>query len=321
MTNSISFPPTDVATSHPAVVDIISRLDSLTPKAKILGSYIIQNPGKVVLMTTRQLAKVCGISEATVVRFAMFLGYSGYSDLQRALKDLIYTKSSLGKNLDVNIGSDKLGEDCTSEIASQDSGRTLLYRVFFEELSELQFFYETVNVKIMSQFINYIIQSPAVYLVGSRISYTSAYYMGWSLTKVRRGIHILKGSDSTAIDNLSVAPDGSLVVMVATARYPNELIKLSKLTKRLGHKLLVLTDSQLSPLLAFATLSLVVPTKSMQSIDKNPISFTGNPSNMLCAIKYIVQEVAAGQGEALKEHQQRVEQVYLENDIMFNLQS
>ncbi|MBF0113084.1 MAG: MurR/RpiR family transcriptional regulator, partial [Desulfamplus sp.] len=294
MTNSISFPPTDVATSHPAVVDITSRLDSLTPKAKILGNYIIQNPGKVVLMTTRQLAKICGISEATVVRFAMFLGYSGYSDLQRALKDLIYTKSSLGKDLDVKIGSDKLGEDCTSEIASQDSGRTLLYRVFFEELSELQFFYETVNVKIMSQFINYIIQSPAVYLVGSRISYTSAYYMGWSLTKVRRGIYILKGSDSTAIDNLSVAPDGSLVVMVATARYPNELIKLSKLTKRLGHTLLVLTDSQLSPLLAFATLSLVVPTKSIQSIDKNPISFTGNPSNMLCAIKYIVQEVAAG---------------------------
>ncbi|MBF0233324.1 MAG: MurR/RpiR family transcriptional regulator [Desulfamplus sp.] len=287
----------DLSSSHPALSNITKRLKSLTPKARILGDYIVQNPGKVVLMTTRQLARACGISEATVVRFAMGMGYDGYGDLQQALKDLVNTGLALPDRSETN------------EIM-EESGLNRLHRVILEELGELRSLYETINISGLNEFIKNIISSPVVYVLSSRISYTSAYYMGWSLTKIRKGIHILKGSDSTSIDTLSAAPEGSLVVLIATTRYPNELLKLSKLIKRLGHRLLVLTDSPNSPLTPFATLSLEVPMRA--------IPFTGNPSNMLCVIKYIVQEVAAGQGDQLKDHQQHIEQIYLENDIMFN---
>lgn len=295
MNNSISS-----AGSHPAIINIMNKLDSLTPKARILGEYIVKNPGKTVFMTTKQLAEECGISEATVVRFANGVGYSGYGDLQQALKDFVNTGLALPDRIDINEIKGEPGVD-------------RLHRVIFEELSELRLLYEMIDVKTMNDIVNKIVASPVVYVTGSRISYAFAYYMGWAMTKVRKGVHIVKGSDSTAIDTLSNAPDGSLVVMVATTRYPNELIKLSKLIQRVGHTLLVLTDSTISPVIQFADLSLVVPLKSIPLI--------GNPSNMLCVIKYIIQEVAAGQGDQLKTHQQRVEQLYLENDILFNLQS
>ena len=70
-------------------------------------------------------------------------------------------------------------------------------------------------------------------MAGSRLSYTFAYYLGWSLTKVRRGVQILKGSDSTTIDWLTNAPDDSLVVVITTSRYPNELIRVGKVARRL----------------------------------------------------------------------------------------
>ena len=76
--------------------------------------------------------------------------------------------------------------------------------------------------------------SPQVYLIGSRMSYTFAYYLGWSLTKVRGGIQIYKGSDKTTLDWLTIAPSDVLVVVVAVSRYPNELIRLAKLAKRSG---------------------------------------------------------------------------------------
>lgn len=308
----------------------------MTPKAKILGDYIVKNPGKVVLMTTRQIANTCGISEATVVRFAMGMGYAGYSDLQHSLRDLVGTgnlntgftlpdrpdqkdEKIIGTELE-RVEVNGQTDDQRHRIDMQEQRLNLLQRVVLEELNQLRFFYETINVKTMNEFIEHIIKSSVIYITGSRISYTSAYYMGWSLTKVRQGIHIFKGSDSTSIDALSAAPEGSLVVMVATARYPNELIKLSKLIKRLGHTLLVLTDSDVSPVIPFANISLVVPIKSTPLMEDISIPFTGNSSNMLFAIKYIVQKVAAGEGEQLKNHQQKVEQVYRENDIMFNLQ-
>lgn len=284
-------------TPHPVITDITNRLDSLTPKAQTLGNYIMQNPSKVVFMTTRELAEICEVSEATVVRFVATIGYQGYSEFQQALKDFVNTGMSLPER--VNLKGIK------------EPGLDRLHRGILEELNNLKYMYETIDVETMNRFVEHLDVSENIFITGSRLSYTFAYYLGWSLTKIRKGIHILKGSDSTTIDFLTNAPENSLVILTAATRYPNELIKLSKLVRRLGHTLLVLTDSSISPVIQFANLSLVVPSRS--------IPFIGNVSNMLCVIQYIVQELASRKGDTLQKHQEKLEQVYMENDILFNL--
>ncbi|MCG8620005.1 MAG: MurR/RpiR family transcriptional regulator [Desulfobacterales bacterium] len=285
------------AASHPVINEISARLDSLTPKARTLGTYIIQNPSRVVFMTTKELAEACETSEATVVRFVSAVGYNRYSDFQDALKDFVNTGLSLPDRLDIK--------------GMEDPGLDRLHRGILEELANLQHLYEHVNIETMNQFVDHLESADNIYFTGSRLSYTFAYYFGWSMTKVRRGIHILKGSDSTAMDMLTNAPEGSLVVLSASTRYPNELIKLAKMIRRAGHTLLVLADSNICPVIQFADLSLVVPSKS--------IPFIGNVSGMLAIIQYLVQEIATRKGEELKDYQEQLEQVYLENDILFNL--
>lgn len=285
------------AASHPVINQISARLDTLTPKAQTLGTYIIQNPSTVVFMTTKELAEACGTSEATVVRFVSAVGYNRYSDFQDALKDFVNTGLSLPDRVDIK--------------GIEEPGLNRLHRGILEELNNLKYLYENINVDTMNQFVDHLESASSVYFTGSRLSYTFAYYFGWSLTKVRRGIHIIKGSDSTAMDMLTNAPEGSLVVLAATTRYPNELIKLSKMIRRAGHTLLALTDSNISPVIQFADLSLVVPSKS--------IPFIGNVSGMLAVIQYMVQELAGRKGEDLRIYQEQLEQVYLENDILFNL--
>jgi DNA-binding MurR/RpiR family transcriptional regulator len=282
---------------HPVITDITNKLDSLTPKSQTLGNYIMQNPSKVVFMTTKELAETCEVSEATVVRFVASIGYHGYSEFQQALKDFVNTGMSLPERVNMK--------------GIKEPGLDRLHRGILEELNNLKYMYETIDVEKMNQFVEYLNERENVFVTGSRLSYTFAYYLGWSRTKIRKGIHILKGSDSTSIDFLTNAPENSLVILTAATRYPNELIKLSKLVRRLGHTLLVLTDSSISPVIQFANLSLVVPSRS--------IPFIGNVSNMLCVIQYIVQELASRKGESLQKHQEQLEQVYMENDILFNL--
>ncbi len=283
--------------SHPVINDISNKLDSLTPKAQTLGTYIMQNPSKAVFMTTKELAETCGISEATVVRFVSTLGYKGYSDFQEALKDFVNTGLSLPERAAIK--------------GIKEPGADRLHRGILEELNNLKFLYENINVETMNQFVDHLNTSHTVYVVGSRLSYTFAYYLGWSLTKIRKGVHILRGSDSTTIDRLTNANSNSLVVLAATTRYPNDLIKLSKMIRRSSHTLLTMTDSSISPVIQFADLSLVVPARS--------IPFIGNVSGMLAVIQFIVQELANKKGDDLVKYQKQLEQIYLENDILFNL--
>ncbi len=283
--------------SHPVINDISNRLDSLTPKAQTLGTYIMQHPAKAVFMTTKELAEICQISEATVVRFVSTLGYKGYSDFQEALKDFVNTGLSLPERIAMK--------------GIKEPGADRFHRGILEELNNLKYLYENINVETMNQFVDYLDKSHTVYVIGSRLSYTFAYYLGWSLTKIIKEVHILKGSDSTSFDMLANARSDSLVILTATTRYPNELIKLSKMIRRSSHTLLTMTDSSICPVIQFADLSLVVPSRS--------IPFIGNVSGILAVIQYIVQELASRKGEELVDYQKQLEQVYLENDILFNL--
>ncbi|THB77654.1 MAG: MurR/RpiR family transcriptional regulator [Desulfobacteraceae bacterium] len=283
--------------NNPIINDISSKLEDLSPKAQALGNFIMQHPSEAVFMTTKELAEACGISEATVVRFVSTLGYKGYSDFQQALKEFVNTGLSLPERAAIK--------------GIKESGVDRLHRGILEEINNLKHLYETIDVEVMNQFVDHLDQSHTAYVVGSRLSYTFAYYLGWSLTKIRKGVHILKGSDSTSMDMLTNAPDESLVIMSACTRYPNELIKLSKMVRRQGHTLLALTDSPICPVIPFAHLSLVIPSLS--------IPFIGNVSGMLAAIQYMVQELGSRRGEALSGYQKTLEQVYLENDILFNI--
>lgn len=283
--------------THPVIKRIMMHLASLTPKGRIIGKYIIQYPRKAVFMTTRELSETCGVSEATVVRFVGRLGYNGYGDFLQALRDFVDTGLTLQDRVDLP--------------GMRARGTDRFHRVVFDEMNNLKQFYETVDMDIMETFVEALGESHWVYVIGSRLSYTFAYYLGWSLTKVRKGVHILNGSDSTTIDWLTNAPADSLVVIIATSRYPNELIKLGKVVRRLGHRLLVVADSSLCPLIQFAHTSLVAPSRSIPLI--------GNPSTIFCIANYLVLELASRQDSRFSSHQEKLEQVYLENDILFNL--
>ena len=282
---------------HPLIDKIAAGLEHLTPKGRILGEYILAAPRKAVFMTTKELAEACGVSEATVVRFVSGIGYDRYSDFQQALRDFVDTEMTLLDRLDI--------------AETKAPGAARFRRIVAEEIDNLQQLYNTLDVAAMDAVVDALNRRVPIHVIGSRLSYTMAYYMGWAMTKVRSDIRIMSGSDRTTIDWLTIAPTDSVSVIVATSRYPNELIRLGKLVKRLGHTLVVITDSASCPVLQFADHHLIAVSKH--------IPYLGSPTAMSCLANYLVHELASRQGDNLKAHQAKLEQAYWENDVLFNM--
>jgi DNA-binding MurR/RpiR family transcriptional regulator len=284
-------------TQSPLIQRIAGRLGSLTPKARRIGDFLLANPRKVIFMTTRELSQAAGTSEATVIRFVHQLGYSGYSDFLQELRDIIDVELTL---------VDRVG---LADMDAPEGER--LRKVVGSEIDNLKQLLEHLDLSTFNRAVELLATSPAVYVIGSRLSYTFSYYMGWSLTKIRENVQILKGSDSTCIDWLTIAPRGALVVIFATTRYPNELIRIGKLARRLGQTLLVVTDGTQCPLIPFADLSIVAPSRHIPLI--------GSPTTLACLVNLFTVELAARCGGQVTAHQEKLEKVYLENDVLFNL--
>ena len=283
--------------SHPTMNRIMSRNAALPPKEKLIGDFILNNPRKAVFMTTNELSETCRVSKATVVRFVKHLGYEGYGDFLQALRDYVDTELTLLDRADLS--------------ALKGEQTDFLWRVIFEEIDNLKLFYENVERSVLNELVDHLNTETPLYVVGSRLTSPFASYFGWSLTKVREKVHVLNGSDSTAIDWLAIAPVDSTVIIVTTSRYPNELIRLGKMVKRQALKLILIADSTLCPLIRFADLHLVAPSKH--------IPFLGSPTTIMAIINYLVMELANRRGRKLKTHYEKLENAYHENDIFFNL--
>jgi DNA-binding MurR/RpiR family transcriptional regulator len=285
-----------ISTSHPLLQHLQEQKSQLTPKGRILADYILQNPRQAVFLKTRELASACGVSEATVVRFVAQLGYTGYPDFIQDLREVVDTELTLLERLDL--------------VSKTGPGAETMSKVVSEEIDNLTNFYEKLDLEAVARTVDCLIKSPQVCVIGSRLSFTYAYYLGWSLTKIRNNIRILSGSDSTSIDWLATVPGDSLVVIFAASRYPNELIRIAKLVRRLKLQLIVISDNNSCPVNQFADLNIVVRCMHFPLV--------GSPSPMGCLVNCITAQMAAKGGAGLREHQANLENLYRENDILFN---
>ena len=276
---------------------INEKYESLAAKGKRLAEFVLSNPDQAVFMTTRQLAAAVGISEATVVRFVRQLGFESYSLFITTLKDLINRKLTL-------IERGRLSHPV------MDTEDKELDRLIRQDIQNINAMHKDIDFTHAKEVKATLKTASAVYVMGARLSYSSAHYMGWTLGKIRENVFILNGSDRTSIDQMVSAPSGSVIVIIATSRYPNELVRMGKIARRRNLKQILITDSSSCPLVQFSDHVLIAPQKT--------IPFLGNPVSLISLIHYLLHTLAADMGDAVKDHQEKLEQAYLENDIWFN---
>ena len=68
---------------------------------KLIANYIMNSYDKAAFMTASKLGKTVNVSESTVVRFAVELGYDGYPAMQRALQEMIRNKLTSVQRIEV----------------------------------------------------------------------------------------------------------------------------------------------------------------------------------------------------------------------------
>jgi DNA-binding MurR/RpiR family transcriptional regulator len=74
---------------------IQNHYETLSPRFRSLADFVLENTLDVGFMTATELARRVGVDPATVVRFSQELGYSGYRELSREIKNYINNQLAL----------------------------------------------------------------------------------------------------------------------------------------------------------------------------------------------------------------------------------
>ena len=104
--------------------DILSTLQNnahtFSKGQRLIAKYITESYDKAAFMTAAKLGKKVGVSESTVVRFAVELGYDGYPSMQKAIQEMVLNRLTSVQRIEV--ANDRMeGQDVISTVLQADA--------------------------------------------------------------------------------------------------------------------------------------------------------------------------------------------------------
>ena len=121
---------------------------------KKLAEFIREDYDKAAFLTAAKMGEEVGVSESTVVRFAMALGYDGYPGFQKALGELVRTKLNSIQRMEVTYGRISQGE--------------ILASVLQSDIEKIKLTMETIDHGAFEMAVDTILKARKIYVVGIR---------------------------------------------------------------------------------------------------------------------------------------------------------
>ena len=219
--------------------DILSILQvkaaSFSKGQKLLARYITESYDKAAFMTASRLGKTVGVSESTVVRFAVELGYDGYPSMQKAMQEMVLNRLTAIQR--IGVASDRIGnQDVVSMFLQSDTEK-------LRQTSEL------LDRNEFREAVNAILQAKRIYVLGARSAAPLASFFGYYLNFMFNNVHIVTASGSSEMFEKLIGADASdVVVAFSFPRYSAATVKGAQYCRTTGAKVIGFTDSRLSPL-------------------------------------------------------------------------
>ena len=242
----------------------------LPPSQRTLARHVLSNYQSVAFSTVADLARAAGVSEATVVRFANSLGFSGYPALQKEIRRI--------------VRADLKGTERFHLLERQRPRRTgTLERVLAEELDNLGHLQGSVDAGALRQAAAAIRAARRILVVGARGAAPLAFHLWFALDKLGLDVARSLTADTEATDRLSRIDRRDAVVVIGFPRYLRAKVALLELAGGRRVPRIVITDSPFSALKG--EIGLHAPAESG--------SFIAYHAAPLVLLNALIEEVAA----------------------------
>ena len=219
--------------------DIMSVLQEKAPTfskgQKKIAQYITEAYDKAAFMTANKLGKTVGVSESTVVRFAVDLGFEGYPSMQKAMQEMVMNRLTSVQRIEV--ANDRLGD--------QD----VIDMVVHADMEKLRQTGETVSRDEFAASVNAILKAKRIYILGVRSVAPLANFLGYYLNYMFNNVHVISGySAGEMFEKIVGVKHDDVVVAFSFPRYSASTTKAAKYCHSTGATIIGFTDSRQSPL-------------------------------------------------------------------------
>lgn len=279
-----------------AIRDILMRQDvSLTPSEEKIVRLLLTDYPTSGLGTATNLARRAAVSDPTVVRLVMKLGFDGFADFQSKL--LAEVEARLHSPL-LMMEAKRLNGKTGGTIISYLNSVAMAHERCIT-MTPLQSYDRAAKLVMAAK--------NEVVLLGGRFSRHIAGMFGGYLSQFRPGIRDLGAVSAQAFDTLADLGRGDVLVIFDYRRYQLDVVAYARQAAARHVRILLFTDQWLSPIAELAEVTIVSPLDVASPYD------TLAPA--MAQMEALVAHLVSTQGEAARARIERLEGVRHTNAV------
>ncbi|PXW42250.1 RpiR family transcriptional regulator [Erwinia sp. AG740] len=226
-----------------------SQYSELSPQEQRVAEFIFDHLDDLISYNSAELARLSGVSKATVSRLFRRLGYPSYREMRDELRTLRQSGMPLTDNRDAV------------------QGNTLLARHYKQEMANLTQWVNQIDPQQFGAVIGALQQARRVCILGLRNSYPVALHLRQQLLQIRPQVPLLAQPGQTLAEELADLDDQDVVIVVAFRRRPRLIQPLLQQLHTRQIPVLLLCEPQVHALPPLASWVLSAPLDSVSAFD------------------------------------------------------
>lgn len=271
--------------------ELIDRLNlrgkPLSKGHRLIAEYIAEHYDKAAFMTVDALGKQVGVSESTVVRFAVAMGYEGYPELREALRSL---------------ARQRLTAEQRFAIASEIDRREVLRTVLKNDMQNIRKTVEGVSEADFENAVRRLESARHIYIMGLRSAAPLAQFMYHYLHQIMDDVRLVQNTTGDVFEEIARITTTDVLVGISYPRYSTRTLECMRFARQNGAQVIALTDGDMSPLREASDVCLCAST--------DMASFVDSLAAPLSLINALIVSLGLTRHDELSAHFKRLEGIW-----------
>ena len=231
-----------------------TKMTEFSKGQRRIAQYILDSYDKAAFMTANKLGKSVGVSESTVVRFAVDLGFDGYPSMQKAMQEMVLNRLTSVQRIEV----------ASDRIANQD----VVSMVIQSDIDKLRQTSETVDRGEFQAAVEAILGAKRVYIIGVRSVAPLANFLGYYLNYMFNNVRIVTASGTSEMFEQVVGVDeDDVVIAFSFPRYSAATLKAAQYCRTTGANVIAITDNREAPLAQYSDCVICAKSDMVSLVD------------------------------------------------------
>lgn len=273
--------------------DLLRRMEEGMPSfskgQKQIAKYLTEHYEKAAYMTASKLGTVVGVSESTVVRFAIELGFEGYPEFQRAMQDIIRNRLTSFQRIEV-----------TNHLIGDGD---VLEKVLQSDADKIRRTAESVDRAAFDAAVDKLIAAEHIYILGVRSSAALANFLNFGLRMAFDNVKLIQStSGSEVFEQMVNIGERDVLVAISFPRYSKRVVTAVEFARGTGADVIALTDSPAAPIAAYAN--------QLLTAQSDMASFVDSLVAPLSIINALLVAISRKRQNEVTERLRRLEQIW-----------